>query len=116
VASLSPGGGRQMLIDDINDYIRGLSARSFARDGVRANPDLLIIENPDDLQKAADNTVKSAVDAFAELLDEIKIEVSQMVGADVTDDPRMDAILQEMIPRMVKETDIMRVHEARQQE
>lgn len=116
LAELSPGGGRQMLIDDINDYVRSLSAVNFARDGVRQNPELLVIENPDDLQRAADAKVKTAVESFAELLDQIKVEVSEMVGADVTDDPRMDAILQEMIPRMVKETDIMKIHAGRQQE
>jgi hypothetical protein len=115
VSGLSPGGGPQMLIDDINDYIRGLQNSAFFG-GARRNPELLIIENPEELQKSADGAVKSAVQAFAELLDSIKMEVSNLVGADVTQDPRMDAILQEMIPRMVKDTDIMQVHAARQQD
>ena len=65
------------------------------------NPELLILENPEVIQKQADEEVQDAEGDFAELFDKMKDQISERVGFDITEDPKVEKKVDDQLRKLM---------------
>ena len=66
----------------------------------KKNPDLLIL-NPDEISAEANALVKAAEEVFAEEFDQMKDEISDKVGYDITEDPKSESFVNALLVKLM---------------